>query len=123
MSSSASSGPITMTPHEQPNGALGMVIVAGHVTVEPQQRESYLAGCVGVVEQARGTAGCLDFAITADLIDPGRVNIFERWESQAAVEAFRGGDPSDEQGAAMLSASVGEYDIADVRPLFGEGRA
>jgi quinol monooxygenase YgiN len=100
-----------------------MVIVAGHITVEPQQRESYLAGCVGVVEQARGTAGCLDFAITADLIDPGRVNIFERWESQAAVEAFRGGDPSDEQGAAMLSASVGEYDIADVRPLFGEGTA
>ena len=55
-----------------------MVIVAGHITVEPQRRESYLAGCVSVVEQARGTAGCLDFAITADLIDPGRVNIFER---------------------------------------------
>jgi quinol monooxygenase YgiN len=94
-----------------------MVIVAGHITVEPQQRESYLAGCVGVVEQARRTAGCLDFAITADLVDPGRVNVFERWESQAAVEAFRGGGPSDEQGAAMLSASVAEYDVADVRPL------
>jgi quinol monooxygenase YgiN len=95
-----------------------MVIVAGHVTVEPEQRESYLAGCVSVIEQARGTAGCLDFTITADLIDAGRVNIFERWESQAAVEAFRGSGPSDEQGAAMLSASVAEYDIADVRPLF-----
>ena len=100
-----------------------MVIVAGHITVEPQQRESYLAGCVSVVEQARGTAGCLDFAITADLIGPGRVNIFERWESQAAVEAFRGSGPSDEQGAAMLSASVTEYDVGDVRPLSGEGAA
>jgi quinol monooxygenase YgiN len=97
-----------------------MVIVAGHITVEPQQREAYLAGCVSVVEQARGTAGCLDFA---DLIDPGRVNIFERWESQAAVETFRGSGPSNEQGAAMLSVSVAEYDIADVRPLFGEGTA
>ena len=64
-----------------------------------------------------------DFAITADLINPGRVNIFERWESQAAVEAFRGSGPSNEQGAAMLSVSVAEYDIADVRPLFGEGTA
>jgi quinol monooxygenase YgiN len=100
-----------------------MVIVAGHITVEPRQRESYLADCVGVVENARGTAGCLDFAITADLIDTGRVNIFERWESQATVEAFRGSGPSDEQGAAMLSASVAEYDIADVRPLFGTGKA
>jgi quinol monooxygenase YgiN len=93
--------------------------VVGHVTVEPQQREAYLAGCVSVVEQARGTAGCLDFAITADLIDPGRVNIFERWASQAAVEAFRSG-PSDEQGAAMRSASVAEYDVAGVRSVFGK---
>jgi hypothetical protein len=37
------------------------------------------------------------------------------------VEAFRGSEPSDEQGAAMLAASVAEYDIADVRPLSGEG--
>lgn len=100
-----------------------MVIVAGHITVEPQERESYLASCVSVVEQARGTTGCLDFTITADLLDPGRINIFERWESQAAVEAFRSSGPSDEQGAAMLSASVAEYDVADVRSLFGDGTA
>jgi hypothetical protein len=88
--------------------------------VEPRQRESYLASCESIVEKARGTAGCLDCAISADLIDSGRVNIFERWESQAAVEAFRGGrgGPSDEQGAAMLSASVGDYDVSDVRPIF-----
>jgi quinol monooxygenase YgiN len=96
-----------------------MVIVAGHITVEPEQRESYLAGCVSVVEQARRAPGCLDFAISADLIDTGRVNIFERWESQAAVEAFRGTGPGDEQGAAMLTASVAEYDVADERSLSG----
>ena len=100
-----------------------MIIVAGHINVEPQQREPYLAGSVRVVEKARGAAGCLDFAITADLIDPGRVNIFERWESQAAVKAFRRSAPRNKQGAAMLSASVAEYDIADVRPLFGKGTA
>ena len=100
-----------------------MVIVAGHITVDPEQRESYLAGCMTVVEKARRADGCLDFAITADLIDPGRVNIFERWESQAAVKTFRRSGPRNKQRAAMLSASVIEYDIADVRPLFGKGRA
>ena len=35
-----------------------------------------------VVEKARGADGCLDFAITDDLLDTGRVNLFERWESQ-----------------------------------------
>jgi quinol monooxygenase YgiN len=94
-----------------------MVIVAGHLVVDPQQRESYLAGCVEVVDLARRAPGCLDFSIAADLVDAGRINIFERWDSQAAVEAFRGGGPSGEQSAAMLAAAVAEYDVAAVRSL------
>ena len=94
-----------------------MLIVAGHLLVDPAQREAYLAGCALVVEQARAATGCLDFAITADLLDPGRIDVYERWESQAAVQAFRGGGPSDDQAAAMLSASVAEYDVAGVRSL------
>lgn len=94
-----------------------MIIVAGYLVVDPAQREAYLTGCVGVVEQARRAPGCLDFAITADLLDPARIDVYERWESQAAVEAFRGSGPSDEQGAALRDASVAEYDVADVRSL------
>jgi quinol monooxygenase YgiN len=94
-----------------------MVIVAGHLVVEPEQRERYLVGCVEVVAQARRTAGCLDYAITADLNDAGRVNILERWETQAAVAEFRGSGASDEPNAAILFATVAEYDVAGVRPL------
>ena len=47
-----------------------MVIVAGHITVDPEQRESYLAGSMSVAEKARRADGCLDFAITADLSTP-----------------------------------------------------
>jgi quinol monooxygenase YgiN len=95
-----------------------VVIIAGHVVVDPQQRDDYLSGCVEVVRQARRAAGCFDFALSADSIDPGRINVFERWESQAAVEAFRGSGPSGEQGAAIVSASVAEYDVTDERNLF-----
>lgn len=94
-----------------------MVIVAGHLIVDPAQRESYLADCVSVVEEARKAPGCLDFTIAADLVDPGRIDVFERWESQADVKVFRGSGPSQEQGAAMLSASVAEYDVASARSL------
>ena len=100
-----------------------MVIVAGHITVDPEQREAYLAGLMSVVEKARRADGCLDFAMTADLLDPDRLNLFERWESQAAVETFRRSAPRKKHGAAMLSVSVAEYDIADVRPVFGKRRA
>jgi quinol monooxygenase YgiN len=98
-----------------------MVIVAGHITVESQEREPHLAGVREHRRTGSRAVGCLDVAISADLVDPGRINIFERWASQAAVEAFRGSGPSDEQGAAIRSASVAEYEIAKVRPLFGDG--
>ena len=97
-----------------------MIIVAGHLIVDPTQRESYLADCVGVVELARETAGCLDFSISADLAVPGRINIFERWESRAAVEAFRGSGPSGAQRSAIRSASVSEYDASSERSLTGK---
>jgi quinol monooxygenase YgiN len=93
-----------------------MIIVAGHLIVDPRQRDSYLAGCTDVVQQARRAPGCLDFALTADLLDPGRVDIFERWESQAAVNAFRGG-PSADQASAIISAAVVEYDVTAQRRL------
>ncbi len=64
--------------------------------------------------------GCLDVAICADLVDPGRVKIFERWESQAALETFRSSGPDKEQRRAMPTVSVREYAIADARPVFGK---
>jgi quinol monooxygenase YgiN len=93
------------------------VVVAGHLMVEPENRDDYLSTCVEVVRQARAAAGCLDFAISADVLDPGRINVYERWDSQSAVEAFRGSGPSDEQGAATISASVAEFDVAEQRSL------
>ena len=95
-----------------------MLIVAGHLVVDPLDRDDYLSGCVEVVRQARRAAGCLDFSISADLLEPGRINVFERWESQAAVDAFRGSGPSDDQGAAIQAGSVAEYDVGGERSLF-----
>jgi quinol monooxygenase YgiN len=89
-----------------------MVIVGGHIAVDPEQCESYLAGSMSVVEKARRTAGCLDFATTADLLDPGRVTLFERWESQEAVKTFRRRAPRSKQRAASLSVSIAAADSA-----------
>jgi quinol monooxygenase YgiN len=94
-----------------------MVIVAGYLVVDPSERDGYLVGCRAVVQRARRTQGCLDFAISADLLDPTRIDVFERWESQAAVDAFRGGGPSDEQRGSIVSASVSEYDVGVERRL------
>ncbi|BCB87184.1 putative quinol monooxygenase [Phytohabitans suffuscus] len=91
-----------------------MIIVAGWIRVEPEVREAYLEGCRAVLEQARGASGCLDFALTADLLEPGRVNVFERWESDEDLAAFRGAGPDDGQAAQILDASVSKYRISAV---------
>lgn len=94
-----------------------VLIVAGYLVVSPEHRDGYLAGCAEVVRSARRAPGCLDFSLSADLLDAGRVNIFERWETQAAVEAFRGSGPSTDLAAQIRSASVAEYDVAAERSL------
>jgi len=94
-----------------------MIIVAGALHVDPDHREAYLADCRDLISQARGTAGCLDFQLAADPLEPGRINVFEQWESVAAVEAFRGSGPSGPQQDAIRSASVWQHEIGSSKEL------
>ncbi|ACV78600.1 putative quinol monooxygenase [Nakamurella multipartita] len=86
-----------------------MVIVAGHLIVDPAGRTQYLAGCTDAVRAARAAPGCLDFALGADLLDPARVNVFERWTSPAALAAFRGQGPSEGQLDEIRRFSIDEF--------------
>ena len=94
-----------------PSGLRGMIIVAGSVTVDPADRTAYLAGCVPVVEAARQAPGCLDFALSADLVDDGRINVFERWESAETLHDFRGSGPPAGQLAKLLEIKVEQYTV------------
>lgn len=98
-----------------------MVIVTGHVLVDADDRDAYLADCREVVARGRSAPGCLDFALSPDLLDPTRVNILERWASQEAVDAFRGAGTPDDLGARIRDARVTEHDVAATRVLSGEG--
>jgi quinol monooxygenase YgiN len=68
-----------------------------------------LRGCKEVVAAARQAAGCLDFALSPDLLDPGRINVYEHRRSQDELDRFRGSGPSDEQSEALLEVRVDEY--------------
>ncbi len=97
-----------------PRGPYCMLIIAGHLDVDPAARARYLDGCVGVVEQARRAPGCLDFSLAADLVDAGRITVYERWESDGQLDAFRGSGPDSGQQEQILSADVRRYRISAV---------
>ena len=63
-----------------------------------------------ILSAARTAPGCLDSALSADLLDPGRVNIFERWAGRGQLDRFRGAGTPDEQVDLIRSAAVAEYD-------------
>ena len=89
-----------------------MLIVAGHLEVDAADRDRYVDDCRPVVEQARAAPGCLDFSISADPLEPDRVNIYERWESDEQLDRFRGSGPDADLGARIRSASVLRYRIS-----------
>ncbi|MEP7115772.1 MAG: antibiotic biosynthesis monooxygenase family protein [Ilumatobacteraceae bacterium] len=94
-----------------------MIIVAGWLRVVPESRESYLETCRAVIAAARSAGGCIDFHLSADAIDPGRINVFEQWESVDAVASFRGSGPSDDQQSMILDPHVEQHDIASTVSL------
>lgn len=65
------------------------MIIAGPVYVDPDRRNTFVEGHRAIVVQARAYPGCLDLAITADGVEPGRVNIFEMWESEEQLDTWR----------------------------------
>ncbi|HEY3673539.1 MAG TPA: antibiotic biosynthesis monooxygenase family protein [Acidimicrobiia bacterium] len=93
---------------------MGVLIVAGHLVVDPTERDQYVSECVAVVEAARAAPGCLAFSVTADTVDPSRIQVYERWENEERMLDFRGSGPTDSQQAAIVDADVKRYDISSV---------
>jgi quinol monooxygenase YgiN len=88
-----------------------MLIIAGHLIVAASDRDRYVADCAPAVAAARSADGCLDFALSADVLDPTRVNVFERWQTRDSLEAFRGDGPDDDTARRIVEAKVGEYRV------------
>ncbi|MEU2033286.1 putative quinol monooxygenase [Nocardia amamiensis] len=85
-----------------------MLIVAGYLRVT--DRDHYLGNCREVVRLARAAEGCLDFDLGADLIEPDRVNVYERWATRAAMERFRGTGPSSDFATQIVGADIREFE-------------
>ena len=97
-----------------------MIIVAGHFVVDPAQRDEFLASRADVTRTSRSEAGCITYAFSPDPLDPGRVLLFERWESKAALAdhlaALRQA-PRRPDGVEVREAEVQQYEISAAGPV------
>ena len=70
------------------------------------------------MERARASDGCIHLAITADSVDPRRVNNVEVWTDSDALEAWRARANAPHTGIAIEDQAMAPYQAVDGGPLF-----
>ena len=66
-----------------------------------------------ILAHARSAPGCLDFSLSADLLDPSRVNVYERWISRDHLLAYRASDgPALDDSIPVTAADVELHHIS-----------
>lgn len=64
-----------------------MIVIEGTVRVPPENVEKARPAMEQMIRASRAEPGCIDYAYSIDVLEPGLVRITERWESRAALQA------------------------------------
>ncbi len=87
------------------------IIVAGKLTIKSGSRDEFVEKSRNAVLLARKNEACEDFSVSPDQIDLNRVNIFEKWKSRSALDAFRDSGPESDIFSLVESFDVNEYEV------------
>jgi quinol monooxygenase YgiN len=99
-----------------------MLIIAGTFEVDPARRDEFIVQKEAGMRASRAEAGCIDYVLSADPLAPGRVYLFERWESKEhlaphlARMGAAAGTP-DPEAVPVLAVDLQQYEIASVGPI------
>ncbi|RZQ63984.1 antibiotic biosynthesis monooxygenase [Amycolatopsis suaedae] len=95
-----------------------MLIIAGWARVPAERRDEYVAAHQEMVGRARVAEGCHDLAITADPLEDDRVNVYERWESEETLTAWRAVANAPRLDVPIEAGDIAKYTIESVRGPF-----
>lgn len=105
------------------------VTLAGTLDFDGRDVTSILLGARDLIAAAYAEPGCLHYAWTADVLTPGRVRVFEEWETIETLCAHLGAEPYVRMaayldGAGLTAAEVSKYRVDLKEPVYDpEGRA
>jgi quinol monooxygenase YgiN len=93
-----------------------LVVVSGALHLRPGKRDEFLALSRDAIVAARRSPGCRDFVVAADPLEEDRVNVYEVWDSERALLAFRGAGPGPDLASLVVRADVRRHRIASSGP-------
>lgn len=100
-----------------------MLIVMGHVQVDPSAVEEFAADIQALARSVRQREGNLTYAVAVDDQSKGRLLVAERWRDQASLSAHL--DAPDTRAfvgkwQGRMTGDVRKYDAANERSLLDE---
>ena len=104
---------------------MAKILIAAQIDLDPSKRAEALKSAKPFIDGALSQPGCLRYDWSADGNDPGRVNVFEEWESEAALaKHFEGPHYAamrDHIGTMGLTgATSAKYRVDGEAPVYGE---
>ena len=100
------------------------VLISGEIDVPPEARERTLREAQPLIAAALAEKGCVHYAWTADLNRPGRIHVFEEWETAEDLAAHLVGAPyrnmaAHLNAAGILAAVTRKYRVDLSEPVYG----
>jgi quinol monooxygenase YgiN len=94
------------------------ILVTGTMDLDPANRDGFIAAASELMAATRAEAGCEHYCFAADLDDPGRFHISERWASQADVDTHMA-----TPHMAAFMGKLGEFGVKGASLTKWEGAA
>jgi quinol monooxygenase YgiN len=67
-----------------------MIVVTGYLTIDPAKRAEVEAAIATLVPATVAEEGCVEYRYATDVLEPNRINIWEQWASEEAMNAHMG---------------------------------
>lgn len=100
------------------------IVIAGEVDFPPENRDAALAGAKDLIDMALAEPGCRHYAWSADPHDPGRVHVFEEWDSADELQDHLEGPAYQGMlghlaGFTIVNADTRKYRFDLKEPVYG----
>ncbi len=93
-----------------------MIIVSGWLRLKPGARDAFIQSSMEAMALARQRPGCRGFVVAADPLEADLVNVYECWDSEDDLLAFREDGPESDMLAMIVGAKVQRHQIASSGP-------
>jgi quinol monooxygenase YgiN len=100
----------------------GVIVIVAVIDLDPSHRDELIAAAIEMQRASRQEDGCHLYTFSADLEDPGRFYVTEKWDDDAALAAHfaaphMGTFQAAIAGLGPRTVTATKYDVASEGPV------